>query len=82
LIRSDFDFRAENFFSTFRAMGGHPFDREGWVHPVGSSLVGWTREQGASRIVYLQPGDGVSAYGNANIRNLWFNGVRWAAKQL
>jgi type 1 glutamine amidotransferase len=82
LIGSDFDFRAENFYSTFRAMAGHKFDREGWEHPVGSNLVGWTREQGASRIVYLQPGDGVSAYGNANIRALWFNGVRWAARHL
>jgi type 1 glutamine amidotransferase len=82
LLGSDFDFRAENFYSTPRAMAGHMLDREGWEHPAGSSLVGWTREQGASRIVYIQPGDGVSAYGNANIRRLWFNAVRWAAQQL
>jgi type 1 glutamine amidotransferase len=82
LLRSDFDFRAENFYSTFRAMGGHPLDREGWSHPPGSDLVGWTREQGSSRVVYLQPGDGVMAYADANIRKLWFNGVRWAARQL
>ncbi|MER7684951.1 ThuA domain-containing protein [Streptomyces sp. NPDC097610] len=82
LIGSDFEFHTENFYSTFRAMGGHMFDREGWEHPVGSGLVGWTREQGASRIVYVQPGDGVAAYGNGNVRRLWFNGVRWAAKQL
>jgi uncharacterized protein len=79
LIGSDFDFRAENFYSTFRAMNGHMFDREGWQHPAGSPVVGWTREQGASRIVYLQPGDGVMSYGNVNIRKLWFNAVRWAA---
>ncbi len=81
LLRSDFDFRAENFYSTLRAMGGHIFDREGWSHPGGSDVVGWTREHGASRIVYLQPGDGVTAYGNANIRKLWSNGVRWAARR-
>lgn len=80
LITSDFEFRTENFYSTLRAMGGHMFDREGWSHPPGSNVVGWVREQGASRIVYLQPGDGVSAYGNPNIRALWFNGVRWASR--
>jgi len=80
LITSDFDFRDENFYSTLRAMNGHMLDREGWSHPPGSNVVGWVREQDASRIVYIQPGDGVGAYGNPNIRALWFNGVRWAAR--
>lgn len=81
LLRSDHDFRAENFYSTLRAMQGHKFDREGWSHPPGSSVVGWAREQDASRVVYLQPGDGVAAYGNADIRKLWFNAVRWTAQR-
>ncbi|OLL19252.1 hypothetical protein BKE56_004140 [Rhodococcus sp. M8] len=81
LVTSDFDFRSENFFSTGRAMLGHKFDREGWTHPKGSNLVGWVREQDRSRIVYIQPGDGVGAYGDPNIRALWFNGVRWAARR-
>lgn len=81
LLRSDHEFRTDGFYSTMRAMQGHKFDREGWSHPPGSNLVGWTREQGASRVVYLQPGDGVTAYGNSDIRRLWFNAVRWTARR-
>lgn len=81
LVRSGFDFRAEYFYSTGRAMRGHMYDREGWSHPHGSNTVGWVREQDAARVVYIQPGDGVGSYGNPNIRRLWFNGVRWAARR-
>ena len=81
LLSSDHTFRTEKFYSTMRAMQGHKHDREGWSHPPGSSLVGWAREHGASRVVYLQPGDGVTAYGNPDIRRLWFNAVRWTARR-
>lgn len=54
-------------------------DNEGWDHAPGSPLVGWTREPGASRVVYLQFGDGPSAYGDANVRRLLGNAIGWVA---
>lgn len=81
ILESDFDFRTENFYSTFRAMNGHRLDRQGWHHPPGANVVGWVREHGNSRVVYLQPGDGATAYGNRDVRTLWFNAVRWAARR-
>ncbi|WP_280219630.1 ThuA domain-containing protein [Nocardia neocaledoniensis] len=79
ILTSDFNYASENFYSTFRAMNGHRLDRQGWSHPPGSNIVGWVRQHERSRVVYLQPGDRAAAYGNAEIRTLWFNAVRWAA---
>jgi uncharacterized protein len=80
LLRSDFDFVADNFWSTGRAMQGYRYDRTGWQHPGGSNLVGWTRQHDRSRVVYLQPGDGPDAYANESVRRLWLNAVRWVAQ--
>lgn len=82
LLLSDFEFESSNFYSTSRAAAGFPLDREGWSHPPGSNSVGWSRKQGASRIVYLQPGDGKAAYRDRNLRMLWSNSVRWTARKL
>lgn len=81
ILASGFDYESANFFSTFRAMQGHKFDRQGWTHPPGSNVVGWVRHQDNSRIVYLQPGDGSTAYRNPDIRRLWSNAVRWTARR-
>lgn len=79
LLRSDFDFVDQNFFSTANAVAGHRGSREGWSHPPGSNLVGWVRPHPASRIVYLQPGDGPEAYANPHYRTLLGNAIGWAA---
>jgi uncharacterized protein len=81
LLRSDFEFVTENFWSTGCAMRGNRYDRTGWHHPPGSDLVGWTRQQDRSRIVYLEPGDGPSAYRNQWVRRLWHNAVRWVSNR-
>jgi len=79
LLRSDFGFVTDNFWSTGRAMEGHRYNRAGWQHPPGSNLVGWARQHDHSRVVYLQPGDGPSAYANEWVRRLWRNAVGWVA---
>ena len=56
------------------------YDNEGWRHEPGSPLVGWTRRHGASRIVYLQPGDGPAAYANPHFRRLVSNAIEWASQ--
>jgi uncharacterized protein len=80
LLASDYAFVPENFYSAARVVReGRMFDNAGWEHAPGSNLVGWTRKQGASRIVYLQPGDDPVAYANPNFERLLGNAIRWVA---
>lgn len=79
LLRADMPFTRDRFFSADRAVRGSMHDREGWEHPPGSNLIGWAKEVANSRLVYLQPGDGVSAYDNPDYRRLVENAIRWTA---
>jgi len=80
LLRSDYHFTADNFYSAAAAVcDGKLNDNSGWTHNPGSSLVGWTREVGNSRIVYLQFGDGPSAYANVYYRTLIANAINWVS---
>lgn len=78
LLRSDFAFVPENFFSAKRAVEGAMHSRSGWDHPAGSALVGWAKTHRNSPVVYLQGGDDAAALGDANYRALVHNAVRWA----
>jgi type 1 glutamine amidotransferase len=79
LLSADMPFTRDRFFSADRAVRGHMYDREGWAHPPGSNLIGWARQALNSRLVYLQPGDGPSAYDNPHYRRLVENAIRWVA---
>ncbi|WP_062344654.1 ThuA domain-containing protein [Novosphingobium sp. CCH12-A3] len=79
LLRSSAAFDRDHFWSADLAVKGQMFSREGWDHPPGSNLVGWTRQALNSRLVYLQPGDGPSAYDNPHYRRLVENAIRWVA---
>jgi type 1 glutamine amidotransferase len=79
LLRSDYDFVDENFFSAALAVRGEMLSRRGWSHPPGTNLVAWARRQGASPIVTIAMGDGPSAYANPGFRGLLENAVRWVA---
>ncbi len=72
LLRSDFDFNANNF-----SMGGVGYEN----HPEGSNLVGWTKRSGNSSIAYLQLGHGPEIYFDSNFRTLLRNSVKWASQQ-
>ncbi|MGC6472524.1 MAG: ThuA domain-containing protein [Parvibaculales bacterium] len=81
LLHSDYAFQAENFYSASAAVcDGRMNDNAGWKHTKGSALVGWSKEVGKSRIVYLQFGDGPSAYGNPHYRRLVCNAIHWVAQ--
>lgn len=80
LLRSSAAFDRDHFWSADLAVRGQMFARDGWQHPAGSNLVGWTRQVHASRLVYLQPGDGPSAYESPNYRRLVENAIRWTAQ--
>ena len=81
LLRSDYKFTRDNFYSAARVViDGEMNSNRGWQHGDGSNMVGWTREQDASRIVYLQGGDDPEAYGNSNYQMLIGNAVNWAGR--
>ncbi len=79
LLRSDYAFDRDHFWSASKAVAGTMFSNDGWHHPPGSNLVGWTRQAINSRLVYLQGGDGPSAYEDGNYRRLVENAIRWVA---
>lgn len=78
LLRSGHAFIQENFYSAALAVAGKMFSNEGWSHPPGSSLVGWTKRARNAPLVYLQPGDGPATYADPNYRRLVENAIRWA----
>jgi len=82
LLRSSHGFVAGNFYSASQAVAGRMFSNEGWDHPPGSNLIGWTRTALNSRLVYLQPGDGPAAYADPNLRRLIENAIRWTARRI
>ncbi|MCX7285507.1 MAG: ThuA domain-containing protein [Novosphingobium sp.] len=79
LLASSASFTRDHFWSADRAVRGEMFSREGWDHAPGSNLIGWARQAINSRLVYLQPGDGPSAYDSAEYRRLVENAIRWVA---
>lgn len=81
ILVSDFDFTDSNFYSAARALEGKLFSREGWRHRPGSNVVGWTKTYNNSPLVYLQFGDGPSAYRDGNYRTLLARAINWAASQ-
>jgi uncharacterized protein len=79
LLVSDAPTSAAVHHSTLDAVRGPSSDGRPWTHPDGSPLAAWTRLVGRSTIVYLQPGDGPSAFTNPHYRRLLTNAVVWAA---
>jgi type 1 glutamine amidotransferase len=70
---------ASQFFSADLAIRGQRNSNEGWSHPPGSDLVGWTTSAGRSQVVYLQFGDGPVTYADASFRKVLSNAIQWVA---
>jgi len=51
------------------------------THPRSGKPLAWTRTEGKSRVVYLQPGHDRSAYENPYFRKLVAQSIRWTAKR-
>ncbi len=81
LLRSDYPFVDDNFYSAKRAVEGEMYSREGWQHPPGSNVVAWVKRYRTSPIVYIQGGDDPEAYANPHFRQLVHNAVRWVASE-
>ena len=80
LLRSDYDFSAENFSSSALALHDRRGRRDGWSHPKGSNLIAWTVPYRRTELVYIQCGDGPRAYANPGFRRLLANAIRWVAR--
>ncbi len=52
------------------------------AHPASGRVIGWARSYGSARVVFLQPGHGPGAYGNASYRRLIERSLRWVAGRL
>lgn len=81
LLRSDYSFTDDNFYSAARAVAGEMHSREGWRHPPGSNLVAWVKHYRTSPLVYIQGGDDPEAYANPHFQRLLHNAVRWVASE-
>ncbi len=79
LLRSDYGFVEENFYSAHQAVQGNMFSRDGWHHSPGSNLVGWVKHYKNSPIVYLQFGDAPATYKNPNFAKVIENAIKWVS---
>lgn len=80
LLRAGHAFTEDKFYSAHQAVAeGKMFSNDGWRHPPGSHLIGWSKTAINSRLVYLQPGDGPETYDNPHYRRLIRNAIGWVA---
>ncbi len=81
LLKSNYSFVKDNFYSATNALNGKMNSNEDWEHPNGSNLVGWTKSYKKSAITYLQFGDGVQSYENENVRMLLRRSINWVVEE-
>jgi type 1 glutamine amidotransferase len=81
LLRSDYSFTDDHFYSANQAVKGNMHSRESWRHPAGSNVVAWIKNFRNSPIVYLQSGDDKAAYDNPAFRMLLRNAINWVASE-
>lgn len=81
ILKSDYKFIRDNFYSASNALNGEMNSNEGWEHSDGSNIVGWTKYYKKSAITYLQFGDGVKSYENKSVRLLLKRSIDWVTKE-
>ena len=81
ILKSDYKFIRDNFYSATNALNGEMNSNEGWEHPNGSNIVGWTKYYKKSAITYLQFGDSVKSYENKSVRLLLKRSIDWVTKE-
>lgn len=81
ILRSNYSFTKDNFYSASNALAGNLNSNENWNHKDGSNIVGWTKNYKKSAITYLQFGDGVKSYENENVRNLIRRSLNWVIQE-
>jgi len=77
VARSDYDFRAENFYSASQAVDGKMYSNADWDHPAGSNVIAWMKSYGKAPLGYMQMGDTPEAYNNPQLTKLLHNMAVW-----
>lgn len=79
LVRSDYAFTRDNFYSAALGISGTLYSNEGWDHPPGSNLVAWHKQVANAPLVYLQFGDAPQTYENPHVRQMLANALNFIA---
>ncbi len=79
LVRSDYTFTRDNFYSAALGISGTLYSNEGWDHPPGSNLVAWHKRVGNGPLVYLQFGDSPQTYSNPHVRQMLAQALNFTA---
>lgn len=79
LLRADHAFVRDNFYSSAQAVAGQMFSNEDWDHRPEGDVIVWEKPVGAGRLVYIQPGDGPSAYEDPHLRRLLANALAFVS---
>lgn len=79
LVRSDYTFTRDNFYSAALGISGTLYSNEGWDHPPGSNLVAWHKQVANAPLVYLQFGDAPQTYANPHVRRMLANALNFIA---
>jgi hypothetical protein len=77
LMCTNYASTADNYYSAFFATQGRMDDNQGWNRPPGSNCKVWAKGEKASPIIYMECGDGYSAYENKGFRTLVGNALDW-----
>jgi len=78
---SDTTFTRDHFYSAEAAVAGSIYDNQGWDHPPGLNIAGWTKKALNSPLAYIQPGDRPATLADATYRRLVERAIRWASAQ-
>ncbi|MHA7875224.1 ThuA domain-containing protein [Roseivivax sp.] len=81
LLRAEFDFTQDNFYSAANALEARMWTRDGWSHGPGTDLVAWARKAGQAPTVTILCGNDADTYGNANFRKLLRNAIDWVTSE-
>ena len=81
ILKSDYNFKKDNFYSASNALAGNLNSNDNWDHKDGSNIVGWTKNYKKSAITYLQFGDDAKSYKNQNVRNIIKRSLNWVIEE-
>jgi type 1 glutamine amidotransferase len=79
LLATDADVSAATMIDSYRAVRFG--ERAPATEQPGSRLVGWARDHGPSRVVYLLPGHSGETMQNPQYRRLLVNACAWVARR-
>jgi type 1 glutamine amidotransferase len=80
LLRAEHSLTPQDFFAADAAIAGRTEHCRARAPRAGDDLLAWARVHRASRVVYLQCGDGPAVFGDVNFRRLLARALHWASR--